>query len=1052
MSRVEDRVIDHPQGSDEAYRLFFDRNPQPMWVWDVETLHFLAANQAAIHHYGYSWDEFLAMKFVDIQAPKDFARFSKDWIKCPTFFDHPEICTCRRRDGTLIEVEIRGHRINWAGSPAHLVAAYDVTAHKSTELALRESEERVNVILASAAEAIFGCDPAGTCVFCNHAAARVLGYSDAAELVGKNMHETEHHTRADGTPYPLEECPIYLGFQKGTGIHRDDEIFWRRDGSSFPVEYWSHLMVQGHRTLCVVTFMDITARKQAEEAMLKSEELKTRIIASSHDCIKVLDIGGRLLSMNEGGMEALEICDLGSFVNSSWIDFWDGDDHEAARAAVEVASKGGTGRFIGYFATRITKQPKWWDVVVSPIRGPKGKPEQLVAVSRDITEQRQNEEALREANTRVTRSEERWRAVFDNSAIGVALTDLNGRFIAVNRVYEKMVGYTEEELRKLAFLDITHEDDSAPNRDLIIDLLEGKRKQFQIEKQYRCKDGSLIWVSNNVSLVPGTESMPQFIMALSEDITERKRAEEALRRSEERSRTLLEINNAVIANLVQETLLHSISKAVHRAVSFDAIRLTLHEPETGTFRIMAAEGIPQYFHEGQQIEHQGSCVGWVFDHQRPLLRGNLEEEQRFSNDALLIAEGMQSHCVVPLIIHGGKSMGTLSVTSKRRAQYSEKDAEFLQEVANQLSLALENMRAYEEVAALKTRLEKENLYLQEEIRSEHNFEEIVGNSPALISVLRSVDQVAATDSTVLILGETGTGKELIARAIHDRSTRKERTLVKVNCSAISAGLVESELFGHVKGAFTGALERRTGRFELADGGTIFLDEVGELPLETQVKLLRILQEREFEPVGSSRSIRVNVRVIAATNRDLKEAMQEGRFRSDLFYRLNVIPVHVPPLRDRRADIPLLVKFFMGRFSMKFGKKVNVVSQPTMDRLVSYTWPGNIRELENVIERAFVLSQGPVLELDYELESAPASRVSQGTTETFAAEVQPVNGPPSRFPALKDVERNHILAALKLTSGVIEGPKGAAKILNLHPNTLRHRIEKYGIKRSDHHPS
>jgi len=918
MSRAGDRVTDHPQGSEEAYRLFFDRNPQPMWVWDVETLRFLAANEAAIHHYGYSRDEFLAMKFADIQAPKDSLRCSMGSPKIPSFFGPPEVCTCQRKDGTLIEVEIRGHRVNWAGIPAHLVAAYDVTAHKSAELALRESEERVNLILASAAEAIFGCDRVGTCMFCNQAAAHMLGFDDPAELLGKNMHTTEHHTRADGTPYPLEECPIYVGFQKGQGTHRDDEIFWRKDGTSFPVEYWSHLMVQDGRTLCVVAFMDITERRQGEEALRKGEE--------------------------------------------------------------------------------------------------------------------------------------RWRAVFDNSAIGVALTDLSGRFIAVNRAYEKMVGYTEEELRKVAFLDITHEDDAALNRDLITDLLEGKRKQFQIEKQYRRKDGSLMWVSNNVSLVPGTESMPQFIMALSEDITERKRAEEALRRSEERARTLLEINNAVIANLVQETLLHSISKAVHGAVPYDAMRLTLREPETDTFRIMAAEGIPQYFHEGQQIAHQGSCVGWVFDHQRPLLRSNLEEEQRFSNDAQLVAEGMQSHCVVPLIIHGGKSTGTLSVTSKRRAQYSEKDAEFLQEVANQVSLALENMRAYEEVAALKTRLEKENIYLQEEIRSEHNFDEIVGNSPALISVLRSVDQVAATDSTVLILGETGTGKELIARAIHDRSTRKERTLVKVNCSAISAGLVESELFGHVKGAFTGALERRTGRFELANGGTIFLDEVGELPLETQVKLLRILQEREFEPVGSSHSIRVDVRVIAATNRDLKEAMQEGRFRSDLFYRLNVFPVQVPPLRDRRSDIHLLVKFFLGRFSKKFGKKVDVVSQPTMDRLVSYAWPGNIRELENVIERAFVLSQGPVLELDYELESVPSSRVSQVTTKTFAAEVQPVDGPPSRLPTLKDVERNHILAALKLTSGVIEGPKGAAKILNLHPNTLRHRIEKFGIKRSDHHPS
>ena len=1051
MSQSGPGLSDQPD-SGAHYRLLFDRNPQPMWVLDTESLRFLAANEAAISHYGYSRDEFLAKTIECIQPATEAQSLSKFLSRSLAGIGQAAVCKFKKKDGTLIDVEIQNQAIHWEGKPARLVVTNDITGRERAEQALRESEERVRLILASAAEAIFGCDCVGTCMFCNDAAAQMLGFDDPAELLGKNMHTTEHHTRADGTPYPLEDCPIYVGFQKGQGTHRDDEIFWRKDGTSFPVEYWSHLMVQDGKALCVVAFMDITARKQAEEALRRSEELKTRLIASSHDCIKVLDIEGRLLSMNEGGMEALEICDLGPFVNSSWIDFWEGDDHAAARAAVEVASRGGTGHFVGYFATRITRQPKWWDVVVSPIRGRKGEPEQLVAVSRDVTEQRQNESALREANILVTRSEERWRAVFENSAIGVALTDLCGRFIAVNRAYEKMVGYTEEELRKLAFLDITHEDDAALNRELITDLLEGKRKPFQIEKQYRRKDDSLMWVSNNVSLVPGTESMPQFLMALSEDITERKRAEEALRRSEERARTLLDINNAIITNLVQETLLHCISKAIHRAVPYVAMALTLREPETDTFRIMAVEGAPRHFHVGQQIEHRGSSLGWVFDHQRPLLRRNLEEEQRFCNDAQLVAEGMQSHCVVPLIIHGGKSTGTLSVTSKRRAQYSEKDAEFLQEVANQVALAMENMRAYEEVAALKTRLEKENIYLQEEIRSEHNFEEIVGNSPAIISVLRSVDQVAATDSTVLILGETGTGKELIARAIHDRSTRKERTLVKVNCSAISAGLVESELFGHVKGAFTGALERRTGRFELANGGTIFLDEVGELPLETQVKLLRILQEREFEPVGSSRSIRVDVRVIAATNRDLKEAMQGGRFRSDLFYRLNVFPVHVPPLRDRRSDIHLLVKFFLGRFSMKFGKKVNVISQRTMDRLVSYAWPGNIRELENVIERALVLSQGPVLELDYDLESMPAISVSQERTETLAAEVQPVESASPQLLTLKEVERNHILAALKLTSGVIEGPKGAARILNLHPNTLRNRMEKFGIKRSDHHPS
>ncbi len=344
----------------------------------------------------------------------------------------------------------------------------------------------------------------------------------------------------------------------------------------------------------------------------------------------------------------------------------------------------------------------------------------------------------------------------------------------------------------------------------------------------------------------------------------------------------------------------------------------------------------------------------------------------------------------------------------------------------------------------QARLQAQNAYLREEIRSEHNFGEILGNSPALLEVLRQVDQVAPTDSTVLIIGDTGTGKELLARAIHDHSARKGRPLVKMNCAAISAGLVESELFGHVKGAFTGALTNRDGRFKVADGGTIFLDEVGELPLETQVKLLRVLQEQEFEPVGSSKSIRVDVRVIAASNRDLQEVVQAGRFRADLFYRLNVFPLEVPPLRERRSDIRQLVMFFLSRFSQRFGKKVTSVSDETMERLIAYGWPGNIRELQNVIERAVVVARGPMLELDREL--GPLAVVA-GCEEAESA-----TAAPAKFATLEEVERNHIVAILKQTDWVIEGPKGAAQILKLHPNTLRSRMGKLGIRRNSREAS
>jgi formate hydrogenlyase transcriptional activator len=367
------------------------------------------------------------------------------------------------------------------------------------------------------------------------------------------------------------------------------------------------------------------------------------------------------------------------------------------------------------------------------------------------------------------------------------------------------------------------------------------------------------------------------------------------------------------------------------------------------------------------------------------------------------------------------------------------------------------MKAYEEIQTLKTKLEAENVYLQQEIRAEHNFEEIVGSSPALMEVLQKVEMVAPTDVTVLLSGETGTGKELIARAIHARSSRRSRAMVSVNCGAIPSSLVESELFGHVKGAFTGALERATGRFELADGSTLFLDEVGELPLDTQVKLLRALQEGEFQPLGSSRTVRVNVRIIAASNRDLEGAVRASTFRADLFYRLNVIPMRVPPLRERRADIPQLVMFFLDRCCKRLGKKITAVSDETMDLLIHYDWPGNIRELQNIIERGVVLSRGPVFALDRDIFSMPAGPATPkvAVEGRGASEPTPPGGgvpsekgaaPPLR---LADAERQHIVAVLEQTGWIIEGPKGAAKILGLHPNTLRGRVKRLGIDRIRH---
>jgi PAS domain S-box-containing protein len=353
----------------------------------------------------------------------------------------------------------------------------------------------------------------------------------------------------------------------------------------------------------------------------------------------------------------------------------------------------------------------------------------------------------------------------------------------------------------------------------------------------------------------------------------------------------------------------------------------------------------------------------------------------------------------------------------------------------------------------KARLAAQNLYLQEEIKAVHNFDEIVGRSPALMESLEKVSRVAKTDTSVLITGETGTGKELIARAIHSASRRPDKPLIKVNCAALPAGLVESELFGHEKGAFSGAISRRIGRFELAHGGTIFLDEIGEVPMEAQVKLLRVLQEREFERVGGAEPIKVDVRVIAATNRDLLKAIRAGNFREDLYYRLNVFPIALPPLRDRAGDVPLLVQFLVARFAARVGVRLESVGKATMERLCRYSWPGNIRELENVLERAVILSNGPTLEIDPEVfVSATAHRAAPVDQPAPCGDgADEPHGDSTRQAAplesLESNERSHILAALQQTDWVIDGLRGAAKILELHPNTLRSRMKKLGIARA-----
>jgi formate hydrogenlyase transcriptional activator len=523
-----------------------------------------------------------------------------------------------------------------------------------------------------------------------------------------------------------------------------------------------------------------------------------------------------------------------------------------------------------------------------------------------------------------------------------------------------------------------------------------------------------------------------------------RRASEELQSKNDRLQLLLDVTNQVVSNLELRDLLRAISQDVRRVMQCDYAGLSLPDAENKNLRLYAVD-FPEgkgFLQEDLVYSIEGSPSGTAFRTMKALtLQSPFTGWRHLPIVQIAVREDLKSFCFLPLISRN-RAIGTLVLGRLRDDAFSQADIEFLSQVANQLALAVENALAFREIRELKEQLSKEKLYLEDEIRAEMNFAQIIGNSPSLRKALKRVETVAPTDSTVLIYGETGTGKELIARAIHDLSPRRAKPFVKLNCAAIPTGLLESELFGHEKGAFTGAIAQRIGRFEVADGGTIFLDEIGEIPLELQTKLLRVLQEREFERLGSSRTIRTDARLIAATNRDLEAMVSEQRFRSDLFFRLDVFPVHVPALRERDGDIPLLVRHFTQQFSTRMKKAVETIPSAAMDALCRYHWPGNIRELQNVIERAVIISAGPALSVDVADLKFPKTSHSE---ERAVAAKSEANG--ALHNVLEETERQQILQALKRCNWVVAGPNGAAVRLGMNRSTLQLRIRKLGISSS-----
>jgi PAS domain S-box-containing protein len=657
------------------------------------------------------------------------------------------------------------------------------------------------------------------------------------------------------------------------------------------------------------------------------------------------------------------------------------------------------------------------DIMLKPIDTALGPA--VLSFVRDVTEQRAAQQALR-------RNDLQLRSIVESVRdYAIYLLDPDGHVMTWNPGAERIKQYTADEILGMHFSRFFTEEDADRGHPAELLRRAAERGQAQEEGWRLRKDGSRFWADTILTAIRNEAGELTGYSKVTRDFTDRKRAEEAV---------MLQLSGALLANVDVRKLLGAISASIREVIPHDAATLALNDPTTGDLQVqfLSAEdaGTPR----GEMtIPVDGSPAGAAYTTREPVLVDHIQNSSFVPAGVRhLTGLGMQSGCWVPLI-HRHDVIGALAVASRIEGNFSHHDAEMLTQIAGQVAMAVNNAMAFRRIAELRDKLRQENQYLESEINLENHYEDIVGESKGLRQVLLEIETVAPTDATVLIQGESGTGKELLARAIHRLSARSDRTFIKLNCAAIPAGLIESELFGHEKGAFTGAIARKIGRVELAHEGTLFLDEIGELPLDLQPKLLRALQEREIERLGGTRSIPVNLRLIAATNRDLAKMVTDKEFRSDLYYRLKVFPVFAPPLRERAGDIPILVRHFVTTHSRRMGKTIESIPDETMEALVRWRWPGNIRELENFLERAVILTRGPVLYVplaELQMEEEPEDDIQQN-------------------PTLHAAEREHILRVLRETKGQIGGDDGAAARLGLKRTTLNSKLKKLGIERSDY---
>lgn len=863
------------------------------------------------------------------------------------------------------------------GNPKEIIGTWlDITARKIADESLKASEERFRTLAANIPGITYRCayDENWTMEYISDEVEKITGYKASDFIENKIrsfasiIHPDDNIIIDDAVNDAIKNKKSYTieyriidnngdehwVYERGRGIFNDDGSVAWLDG----------------------TILDITERKLAEEALRSSEEKFLKAFRSSPDSITISSLeSGRFIEVNDvfeklSGFKREEV--IGK--SAAEFGFWEGIDKR--REMIEKLRKDGFVRDaeIKFHNKKRESLICLFSAEIIEI----GNEKCMVAIVRDITEKILAEKALQE-------SEARYRAIWENSPSGICLTDENGVYNYVSPAYCKIYGYTEEQMLNRSYIDLIVPEDKRAQ------YLETYKRRYKTgdpvplsEGFFIKSNGDPVWVQYAGDFIKQNGKI-QYMISINTDITDRKRAQEALVESEERFRRL---SNAAFEGIVLT------DRGVVLDVNNRIAEMLRYSPDEIIGRKVMEFVAPESIDLVMEKIRSGS-------------------EEPYEHYAL-----RKDGTTFPVEIRAGSAPQegrTIRVTAIWDLTESKRAEKELQEALNQ-------------VKELKNRLQAENIYLQEELKLEHNFDEIIGKSKKLKDVLRQIEQVASSNATILILGETGTGKELVARAIHGISERKDRPLVKVNCAALPANLIESELFGYEKGAFTGAVSRRLGRFELADGGTIFLDEIGDLPLELQVKLLRVIQEGELERLGGMKTIKVDVRVIAATNRDLEKAVKKGKFRNDLYHRLNVFPIVIPPLRDRKEDIPLLVNHFVIKYGRKSGKKIGKIPKRVMDALTAYDWPGNVRDLENIIERSVLISEGSQLAFGDWLSKSTAT---------------PESG---KISTLMEIEKEHIIRALRTTGWRVSGEKGAARILGMNPKTLESRIRKLKIQR------